>query len=356
MFGFLVSIPLLITSNWISVWLLWKKWKGLQRLSYLMFIFVALHIFLIKKEIWSLIIVWVWFLLYVFAFIKSRKNSKIISSWVKWLCVPCGYIYDVSFWDPDSWIKPWTRFEDIPSDWRCPVCWVTKADFIKLDSFGDWNIIKWDVIWKNIVNQNIDVLELEINLDNEIEIIQWQFITFVFSDKKWDFNRSYSVVSKTWKFIKFLIKLNKESRWSDFLNNLNLSDKVQIVWVFWKFTLQNTENKKVFIASGTWLAPIYNMIINFNWNKILFFWLKNKWDLFYLDKLKNIKNLEVYVCLSREDKQPENISNIHFYNWRFDCNLFIENWIIDLKEDPEFYICWNNELVESVKNSLTQCW
>ena len=47
----------------------------------------------------------------------------------RWLCEACGLIYDEAKGDPDSGLAPGTRFEDIPDDWRCPVCGVGKADF-----------------------------------------------------------------------------------------------------------------------------------------------------------------------------------------------------------------------------------
>ena len=47
----------------------------------------------------------------------------------KYLCVPCGYIYDPETGDPDGGIPPGTAFEDIPDDWVCPVCFVTKDYF-----------------------------------------------------------------------------------------------------------------------------------------------------------------------------------------------------------------------------------
>ncbi|NOR34915.1 MAG: rubredoxin [Bacteroidales bacterium] len=41
----------------------------------------------------------------------------------------CGYVYDPEEGDPDSGIAPGTAFEDIPEDWYCPVCGVSKSDF-----------------------------------------------------------------------------------------------------------------------------------------------------------------------------------------------------------------------------------
>lgn len=47
----------------------------------------------------------------------------------KYRCMVCGYIYDPEKGDPDSGIKPGTAFEDIPADWKCPVCGVGKDQF-----------------------------------------------------------------------------------------------------------------------------------------------------------------------------------------------------------------------------------
>ncbi len=47
----------------------------------------------------------------------------------KYRCNVCGYIYDEALGDPDSGIQAGTKFEDIPDDWVCPVCGVTKTDF-----------------------------------------------------------------------------------------------------------------------------------------------------------------------------------------------------------------------------------
>ena len=52
-----------------------------------------------------------------------------ISQYRKFLCVVCDYIYDEAKGDPDSGLAPGTRWEDIPEDWSCPECGVTKADF-----------------------------------------------------------------------------------------------------------------------------------------------------------------------------------------------------------------------------------
>ncbi|WP_298810806.1 FAD-dependent oxidoreductase [uncultured Psychrobacter sp.] len=51
----------------------------------------------------------------------------------KWLCIVCGWVYDEAKGWPADGIAPGTRWEDIPEDWLCPDCQVTKADFEMLD-------------------------------------------------------------------------------------------------------------------------------------------------------------------------------------------------------------------------------
>jgi rubredoxin len=48
-------------------------------------------------------------------------------------CTVCGYIYNPEDGDPDSNIPPGTPFEDIPGDWKCPVCGAPKEAFEKVD-------------------------------------------------------------------------------------------------------------------------------------------------------------------------------------------------------------------------------
>lgn len=54
-------------------------------------------------------------------------------AWREYLCKACGYIYNEGVGDEDSGLPPGTRYEDIPDDWYCPICGVTKADFVLVE-------------------------------------------------------------------------------------------------------------------------------------------------------------------------------------------------------------------------------
>ena len=48
-------------------------------------------------------------------------------------CTVCEWIYNPEAGDPESGIVPGTAFEDIPDDWVCPVCGVSKDMFEEVE-------------------------------------------------------------------------------------------------------------------------------------------------------------------------------------------------------------------------------
>jgi len=51
----------------------------------------------------------------------------------KYVCGVCGYVYDPAVGDPEHGIAAGTAFEQLPDDWRCPDCGVTKDSFVPED-------------------------------------------------------------------------------------------------------------------------------------------------------------------------------------------------------------------------------
>ncbi len=50
---------------------------------------------------------------------------------MRYICSICGYVYDEKEGDPKNGIEPGTLWEDLPDDFECPDCGVTKEDFEK---------------------------------------------------------------------------------------------------------------------------------------------------------------------------------------------------------------------------------
>jgi len=51
----------------------------------------------------------------------------------KWRCKICEHIYDEDLGDPDHGISPGTKFEELPEDYKCPICGVGKDMFEKVE-------------------------------------------------------------------------------------------------------------------------------------------------------------------------------------------------------------------------------
>ncbi len=54
------------------------------------------------------------------AFKQYKQTGKAPSPIAKWVCTICGYVYDGD-----------VPFEDLPDDWKCPLCGAPKSAFVK---------------------------------------------------------------------------------------------------------------------------------------------------------------------------------------------------------------------------------
>lgn len=51
----------------------------------------------------------------------------------KHMCLVCGYVYDEGIGDKSQHIEPKTLFNNLPDDWVCPDCHVSKNNFEELE-------------------------------------------------------------------------------------------------------------------------------------------------------------------------------------------------------------------------------
>jgi len=51
----------------------------------------------------------------------------------KYVCLTCGYIFDVADGDLVGGIAPGTKFEALPDNWVCMTCGAKKSEFEKLN-------------------------------------------------------------------------------------------------------------------------------------------------------------------------------------------------------------------------------
>ena len=63
----------------------------------------------------------------------SQTAPEPTPAYRKWTCAVCDYVYDEAAGDPEHGLAPGTLYADIPDDWSCPDCGVTKTDFCCFD-------------------------------------------------------------------------------------------------------------------------------------------------------------------------------------------------------------------------------
>jgi flavin reductase (DIM6/NTAB) family NADH-FMN oxidoreductase RutF/rubredoxin len=64
--------------------------------------------------------------------ITARMAVLPLAAPARYRCNACGFIYDPAIGIPDAGIKPGTLFENLPADWKCPVCGAGKDRFTAL--------------------------------------------------------------------------------------------------------------------------------------------------------------------------------------------------------------------------------
>ncbi len=335
-----------ITSNKLSITLLsWSLWKKVQSLVYPLFLISSIHVAFSSRfdSFYIFLVLWLVTIRTLSCLAKQDRPN----SWptTKYICIPCGYIYDEAMGDPDWWLEPWTKFDDIP-DWRvCPVCGVSKASF---EPYYETQHSIFDGYMAKIIAYSMltkDVLELTLKIDTLLTILPWQYVLLCLKDFDGEFTRAYSVVESNWDTIKLWIKLKDIGRGWRMLKGAKVWASVKIKWIHWEFVLKKTPAPKVFIATGTGLSPIYNMIISntFSSDNLLLFGVARKEDLFYVESLRACKNLKVELFLSQEELA-------WYHHGRVDASTY------DFSLDTEFYLCWGMAMVTEQKKLLKEKW
>jgi ferredoxin-NADP reductase/rubredoxin/DMSO/TMAO reductase YedYZ heme-binding membrane subunit len=333
--AWMLMLALWLTSNKFSVKLLsWSIWKKVQSLAYPAFLLVAIHVAFSSRFDIFYVLLTVWLVFIRSASYLAEKDKPKTWPTTKYICIPCWYIYDEAVGDPDGWLIPWTKFEDIPDSRVCPICGVSKLSFEPYyevqNAVFAWymaQVISYVMLTK-------DVLELTLKVDSVLSILPWQYILLTLKDFDGEFTRAYSIVKNSWTTITLWIKIQDTWRGWRALKNIKVWDMCKIKGVYGSFILKNTTNPKVFVATGTGLSPLYNMIMSntYSSNATLLFWAPTKADLFYIDQLREVKNLQLELFLSKEE-----VKWCHY--GRIDTNVYEFPW------DTEFYLCWGPSMV-----------
>ena len=187
---------------------------------------------------------------------------------------------------------------------------------------------------KLAVNQVINLSEgnFLLNLDNSDQDIKFTpGQHFTLSLPKLGINREYSVASSPdCNYLEFFIREIKDGIVSSALRKLNIGDYVDVTGPFGEFVIRNNDikKKKLFIASGTGLAPFKSFIESYqDLNYKIIHGVRYSYDL-----LNKFASGSVIPCISREDtSRYKRVTE------------FLANENLELYD--EFFLCGNKNMI-----------
>ena len=202
-----------------------------------------------------------------------------------------------------------------------------------------------------------------------LNFIPGQYLIMKVPKNKELVSRAYSIASSNTirDSFQLIIEIVPQGLASNYLINLKENDQAVFQGPAGQFQLRKNNKEKIFLVTGTGIAPILSMIkSNFQFsifNYQLFWGLKNYKDVYLFDELKSSftkatedKQFNLKICLSREqnlDMIPEpdrkyfELGHIDVvFNKQFN-NEAMKQW-----SNFEFYLCGRREIVDSLKNFL----
>lgn len=207
----------------------------------------------------------------------------------------------------------------------------------------------------------------------EIEFIPGQYMMLRVNNLP----RLYSIASsnKNKNYLEFVIELVEGGVGSSYLSQLKYGDEVIWQGPAGMFRLaQNEAANRVFLATGTGIAPIRSMIesnLDDKKTKNYLFWgLRNFEDIYFFDEWKTIEkntdgNFKFMYCLSRENDWLKIAEDEKKYFFFGHIQQALEKFSIfpterdhasrdnfQLLNNTDFYLCGSRTVVEALRNFL----
>ena len=203
---------------------------------------------------------------------------------------------------------------------------------------------------KQLVN-NIYLFTFKLVDPLEINFIPGQYLILKVNMKP----RLYSIYSsnRVKNQIEFIIGIIPGGLASTYFLNLNVNDEVEFQGPLGQFVLRENDNKKIFLATGTGIAPVLSILESNALNNYQLFWgLKTYKDVYLFDQIKKFNSK---ICLSQEqnlDAIPE-ADRRYFDLGHVDAcfEKTLESGSDEL-DNLEFYLCGGKSTVESLRLGL----
>jgi Na+-transporting NADH:ubiquinone oxidoreductase subunit F len=149
---------------------------------------------------------------------------------------------------------------------------------------------------------------------------------------------------------------------STYIESLKIDSTVHFSGPAGRFLLHDTPHSKIFIATGTGIAPIKSIIkSSLNSTLTLFWGLRHFKDLYFFEEFKTLaqenENFNFYICLSQEKDLSPVAEEDRKYFELGRANLVTENLLKQEKlktENSDFYVCGGRVAVDELVQYLYQ--
>ncbi|GIW62211.1 MAG: hypothetical protein KatS3mg090_0037 [Patescibacteria group bacterium] len=204
---------------------------------------------------------------------------------------------------------------------------------------------------------NNDTVLIKLKTEQAIEFTAGQYLIIDIQKDGQIFKRLYSIASPDFqnKDFDLIIQLVEGGAGSEFFKNAKINQTVTVTGPAGHFILRKNNHNKVFLATGTGIAPIrsmlYSYILRQPEEKLELIWgMKNTESLYLIDELNNWQkqqpNFTYKLCLSRETSDNPACFRGHLQDY------INQNKDKLISDTTDFYICGNRDMTEEVKNLL----
>lgn len=113
----------------------------------------------------------------------------------------------------------------------------------------------------DITNLTDSVKRLVFDKPSDFKFKEGQFVTVVFRKNDKKIARQYSIASSNFSsHLELCVKLIPNGPCSNYLHSLRIGDKITLIGPGGKFILNDNNKKKIFLSTGTGVAPFKSMI------------------------------------------------------------------------------------------------
>ncbi|PIX68461.1 hypothetical protein COZ40_03185 [Candidatus Roizmanbacteria bacterium CG_4_10_14_3_um_filter_39_13] len=153
-----------------------------------------------------------------------------------------------------------------------------------------------------------------------------------------------------------LVKIVPGGAASEYIRILKMGDKVEVSGPAGLFTLQNNDKRKIYMVTGTGIAPIRSFLVSSApraLNSILLWGLKDVGNSYLADELLSLKTtsprFEYYYCFSQQStfEGGSSLQAEHFKSGHID-SVWRAVVPVVLPED-EYYLCGSRTVIESLR-------